>query len=120
MANRSRVGKGAYDTTTKGTNDPVVAKLKTELAPTYGKLHCNTEDSAKVIRVVMHIQECLFSAHPPSADAWKGEIAQELNAMIETAQQLYEQHTQLSPSTAVCILHGDPTDIWLHFNAGCI
>jgi hypothetical protein len=53
--------------------------------------------------MTMHIQECLASAHPPSADAWKGKTdclasedpeAQEFNAMIETAQQLYEQYTQ--------------------------
>ena len=46
----------ANDIATRGANGPVVAKLKTELAPAGGKLHCNTEDSAEVIRVVMHIQ----------------------------------------------------------------
>jgi hypothetical protein len=47
MANR-RVDKEANDTATRGTNNPVVAKLKTKLAQTDGKLHCNTHDSTKV------------------------------------------------------------------------
>jgi hypothetical protein len=102
MANRS-VDKEANDMAMKGIKDPVVAKLAAELAQIARKWHCNMEDSAKAIAMVTHIQERLRSAHPPSADAWKGQMGclssdvpgdQEFNTMAETAQQLYEQYAQ--------------------------
>jgi hypothetical protein len=55
-----------------------------------------------VIGVMTHTEECLCSASPSFADAFNRKVncltsgnpgIQELNAMIETAQQLYGQHT---------------------------
>jgi hypothetical protein len=50
-----------------------------------------------------HIEECLWGASPACAEAFNGKVScaasgdprdQEQNAMMETAQQLYEQYTQ--------------------------
>jgi hypothetical protein len=104
MAHRKRVDM-AIDTAAKGAaGDPVIRK-PTAILPAEGgeKFHCNLAGSTRLIEVVTHIEECLRSANPAFADAWNGKTdcltsgnpgIQELNAMIEAAQQLYEQHTQ--------------------------
>ena len=51
----------ANDIATRGANGPVVAKLKTELAPTDSKFHCNTGYSTKVIHMAMPL-ECYWDA----------------------------------------------------------
>jgi hypothetical protein len=103
MENR-KVDEEADDKARKGRNmrDPVERKLMTEVV-VLPKRHCNKEDCAQVITVVAHIERCLQIAHPPSVEAWKGVLAvltdedpevQEMNAVVETAQQLHENHSE--------------------------
>jgi hypothetical protein len=56
-----------------------------------------------VITKLMHIENCIYDVAPRFAKAFKGVIkcaadgnqrTQEFNAMVETAQQLYERCTQ--------------------------
>jgi hypothetical protein len=56
-----------------------------------------------VVTVLTGIEKCIYDVDPGLAKAFKGVIesaasgnqrAQEFNAMAETAQQLYERHTQ--------------------------
>jgi hypothetical protein len=64
-----------------------------------------------VIKILAHIEECLWGASPACAEAFNGKMScaasgdprdQEHNAMMETAQHLHEQYTQIgAPSLAL-------------------
>jgi hypothetical protein len=94
----------AIDTAAKGVNDPVITKPKPLLPSEDGnKFNCDVRDSPNVIELTTHIDECLRSSHLSTFDAWNGKMGcqasgdpriQEFDAMVETARQLYEQHTQ--------------------------
>jgi hypothetical protein len=87
--------------------------------------HCRAVARSIVAIGQTHVEDCLRSASPGFAEAWNGKIScvasgdprtQERNAMIETAQQLYEQHTQKgSPSlTLMARIHKEMSHMDFH------
>jgi hypothetical protein len=76
------------------TGDPIIRKL-TETLQGSGQKYDGTEKSAsKVIKVMAHVEECLWDASPVCAEAFNGKMScaasgdprdQEQNVMMETA-----------------------------------
>jgi hypothetical protein len=120
MPNRS-VGKEANDKAMKRRIDPVgrrklaagLAELPKQMALQYPQ---NTEDTAQVIKYVAHIQRCIHSAHPPSADAWQVKMdcltnedpaIQEMNAVVDAPMAQQARKTQPGRHTKHADVPGD-------------
>ena len=97
MAHRNGVDiTKASDTAERAgaTGDPVIRKLTKTLQGS-GQKYDGTEKSAsKVIKVMAHVEECLWDASPVCAEAFNGKMScaasgdprdQEQNVMMETA-----------------------------------
>jgi hypothetical protein len=93
------------------TGDPVIRKPTKILQGSAKKYDGTGKSASRVIKVMAHIEECLWDAPPACAGAFSEKMScaasgdprdQEQNAMMETAQQLYEQYTQSgAPSLAL-------------------
>jgi hypothetical protein len=84
-------------------SNPVTRKLRGTLPGSGPKYSGSQADAPQVITKLMHIEDCIRAVAPGFAEAFKGKIScaadgdqriQEFNAMVETAQQLYEKYTQ--------------------------
>ena len=97
MILRSRVDiSRALDTAerTGASSDPIIRK-PTKTLPGSGKKYDGTGKSASnVIKILAHIEECLWDASPVCAEAFNGKMScaasgdprdQEQNVMMETA-----------------------------------
>ena len=109
MAHRSKTNiRKALDTAARGADSNPVTR-KPRATPQGCGQRCGQKykghqgDVSEVVTVLTGIEKCIYDVDPGLAKAFKGVIesaasgnqrAQEFNAMAETAQQLYERHTQ--------------------------